>query len=224
MTKTAVIIVAAGSGIRFGGRKQHFLLRGRTVLEHSVKAFQSHPEIMGIYLVLEDPVAWEERAGDQKKICAVVRGGMKRQDSVWSGLSRLLGGGIADLDAVLVHDGARPLVGSALISRVIKAAGMFGAACPALPLEDTIKRARGGQVIHTEDRTELFRVQTPQAFSVDVLRRAYEKAEEDGFYGTDDASLVERLGYPITLVEGERSNIKITIPEDLKIAEALLND
>jgi 2-C-methyl-D-erythritol 4-phosphate cytidylyltransferase len=224
MIKTAVIIVGAGSGVRFGGRKQSFLLGGRTVLEHSLKAFQSHREITKIYLVVKNPNIWEEGAADKKKIAAVVQGGIKRQDSVQAGLSRLFEGEDSDCDVVLVHDGVRPLVGTALISRMIKAAVLYGAACPALGLEDTIKRAREEHILFTEDRTELFRVQTPQAFSADVLRRAYEKAGEEGIFGTDDASLVERLDYPVRLVEGERRNIKITTPLDLKIAEALIDD
>ena len=136
----------------------------------------------------------------------------------------LLGAGRRSFDLVLVHDGVRPLVGSDLISRVLKAARRFGAACPVIPLDDTIKRVEGDHILHTEDRTKLVRVQTPQGFALDLLKRALEKAREVGFAGTDESSLVERLGEDVKLVPGDGRNIKITTPEDIKIAEALLDD
>jgi len=125
---------------------------------------------------------------------------------------------------VLVHDGVRPLVGKDLISRVIEAAEQKGAAIPALSLEDTIKRVEEGRVVKTLDRLTLFKVQTPQGFFYTTLERALRKAKEDSFYGTDEASLVERIGEKVYIVEGDTQNIKITGPEDIHIAEALLAD
>jgi 2-C-methyl-D-erythritol 4-phosphate cytidylyltransferase len=224
MTKAAAIIVAAGSGFRFGGRKQHSILGGQTVLERTLAVFQSHGEIEDIFLVLDDPRAGREMALAFSKISSVVRGGPERHDSVLAGLAKLLEGGRSAGKLVLVHDGVRPLVSHRLISRVVRAAERHGAVCPALPLNDTIKRVEGERILQTEDRAKLVRVQTPQGFSVDILRRAFEKAGQDGIYGTDESTLVERLGHPVRLVEGERRNLKITTPQDLKIAEVLLDD
>lgn len=224
MTKADAIIVAAGSGLRFGGRKQHSGLGGKTVLEWTLAAFQSHKEIADIVLVLEDPKTWKERAHTFSKISSVVRGGRERQDSVSAGLSSLLEGEKSPENIVLVHDGVRPLVGHDLISRVVRAARMYGAVCPALRLDDTIKRVEGERILQTEDRARLVRVQTPQGFSMDILRRAFEKAEDDGICGTDESFLVESLGHPVRLIPGDRRNFKITTPLDLEIAEVLLND
>jgi 2-C-methyl-D-erythritol 4-phosphate cytidylyltransferase len=224
MTRAAAIIVAAGSGIRFGGPKQHSLLGGKTVLERTLAIFQAHDDIGGIVLVTEDPRIWGTKATAFTKVAAVVKGGRERQDSVWEGMAVLLRDGRHPFDLVLVHDGVRPLVGSDLISRVVKSARRFGAACPAVPLDDTIKRVEGDHILHTEDRTKLVRVQTPQGFALDLLKRALEKAREEGFTGTDESILVERLGEDVILVPGDRKNIKITTPRDIKIAEALLND
>ena len=127
-------------------------------------------------------------------------------------------------DIVLVHDGVRPLVGKDLISRIIEATEQKGAAIPALSLEDTIKRVEGEKVVKTLDRLTLFRIQTPQGFFYTTLERALRKAKEDNFYGTDEASLVERIGENVYIVEGNTQNIKITSPEDIHIAEALLAD
>lgn len=159
--------------------------------------------------------------GRFSKLSAVVAGGRERQDSVEAGFSSIPfpGGGSC---IVLVHDGVRPFVDQALITRVIQAAGRFGAACPALPVEDTVKMVDGDRVIQTQDRNRLCRIQTPQGFSAAILKRALEEAGKDGFQATDEAQLVERIGLPVHTVPGERRNLKITSPLDLKIAEALI--
>jgi len=149
-----------------------------------------------------------------------VRGGDRRQDSVWQGF-RLLA--TAAPEVVLVHDGARPLVTAGLISRVIAAARADGAAVPVLAVEDTIKEVREGRVAATIDRTFLARAQTPQGFRYDILKRALDAARKDRFTGTDEAALVERAGLPVTAVAGDPRNIKITTPVDIPIAEALLD-
>ncbi len=221
MRKVSAIVVAAGAGRRFGSAKQFALLRGKTVLEACLEAIAGHPEVDEIVLVLpagESGAQYRER---WSKIVAVVRGGEKRQDSVAHGFARL-GSGPADL--VLVHDGVRPLVSREVISRVISRAGETGAAVAAVPVEDTIKEAAGGFVVRTLERDNLQHIQTPQAFRYKVLDGALRRAREDGFYGTDEAALVERTGHPVAVVPGDRRNIKITTAADLKIAEAWLED
>jgi 2-C-methyl-D-erythritol 4-phosphate cytidylyltransferase len=151
------------------------------------------------------------------QVSAVVAGGLKRQQSVALGLQAL-----RRCDVVLVHDGARPLVTADIIERVVEAAVEHGAAVPAVPVRDTIKRVDGDRVVETLNRDELRAVQTPQGFRYELLVQAHERAREEGFYGTDDATLVERLGHPVAVVPGSPENLKITTPEDLLLAEALL--
>ena len=217
----AAIVVAAGEGRRFGSPKQFALLGGRSVLEWSLAAFEAQPRVKEIVLVLPDEALGSRFASAFAKIRAVVRGGARRQDSVLAGLSRL---DRRRADIVLVHDGARPLVSNALIRRIIREASAHGAAVPALPVEDTVKEGADGRVVRTVDRSSLFRVQTPQGFAFEILEEAYRRAGEDGFTGTDDASLVERLNRPVALVEGEPRNIKITTLLDLGWAEGFLHD
>jgi 2-C-methyl-D-erythritol 4-phosphate cytidylyltransferase len=216
----AAIVVAAGAGKRFGQMKQFVYLKGKPVLEWTLEKFQAHEEVGSIVLVLpdeEDRKHYQMRYG---KIIDVVRGGEKRQDSVWQGF-RLLTQATTEL--VLVHDGARPLVDGHLISRIIAEARAAGAAIPVLPVEDTAKEVRDGLVVRTVDRSGLVRVQTPQGFLYPVLQKALDAARRDRFYGTDEAMLVERVGLPVRAVEGDPRNIKITTPLDLRVAEALLD-
>lgn len=220
MSPASAIIVAAGAGKRFGQRKQFVYLEGKPVLEWTLEAFQAHGEIGTIVLVLPDEQDRKHYQLRYGKIGEVVRGGEKRQDSVWQGF-RLLDKGTTEL--VLVHDGARPLIDGALIGRVIAAARTHGAAVPVLPLADTLKEVRDGRVAGTVDRSRICRVQTPQGFLYPVLEQALDAARHDRFYGTDEAMLVERIGLPVGTVAGNPRNIKITTPLDLKIAEALLH-
>ncbi len=220
MSGTSAIIVAAGAGKRFGEPKQFAYLRAKPVLEWTLERFEAHPEIGAVVLVLPDEQDLKHYRVRYAKIIDIVRGGEKRQDSVWQGF-RLLAASAPEV--VLVHDGARPLVDADLISRVIAAARADGAAVPVLPLEDTIKEVRGGRVAGTIDRTFLARAQTPQGFRFDVLKKAMDAARRDRFYGTDEAALVERVGLAVTAVAGDPRNIKITTPVDIPIAEALLD-
>jgi len=220
MSGTSAIIVAAGAGKRFGEPKQFAYLRAKPVLEWTLERFEAHPEVEEIVLVLPDEQDLKHYRMRYGKILDIVRGGEKRQDSVWQGF-RLLTASAPEV--VLVHDGARPLVGPDLISRVIAAARADGAAVPVLPIEDTVKEVRDGRVAGTVDRTLLFRAQTPQGFRYDVLKKALDAARRDRFYGTDEAALVERVGLPVTAVAGDPRNIKITTPVDIPIAEALLD-
>ena len=219
MAKVSVIVVAAGEGKRFGEAKQEVELGGKSILEWSLSRFQEHPGIMDIILVLRNESLQTRLCDKFGKIIATTPGGRERQDSVLAGVKCL---DCLDKDIVLVHDGVRPLVSPDLISRVIAAAQDKGAAVPVIPLEDTIKQVQDDKIVQTLDRSDLVRVQTPQGFHYIVLKKALEKAEQDSYQGTDEASLAERLGYTVTAISGEVNNIKITTPGDLKIAEALL--
>jgi 2-C-methyl-D-erythritol 4-phosphate cytidylyltransferase len=220
MSGTSAIIVAAGAGTRFGEMKQFAYLRAKPVLEWTLERFEAHSGVGAVALVLPDENDLKHYRMRYPKIIDIVRGGDRRQDSVWQGF-RLLSA--AGPEIVLVHDGARPLVPADLISRVIEAARADGAAVPILAVEDTLKEVRDGRVAGTVDRTFLFRAQTPQGFRYDVLKKALDAARKDRFYGTDEAALVERLGLPVTAVPGDPRNIKITTPADIPIAEALLD-
>ena len=220
MSRASAIIVAAGAGTRFGEPKQFAYLKGKPVLEWTLEAFQAHPEVDSIVLVLPDDEGLKHYRMRYSKVVDCVRGGERRQDSVWQGF-RLLDA--AAPEVILVHDGARPLIGAELISRVIAAARADGAAVPVLAIEDTVKEVREGRVAGTVDRTVLARAQTPQGFRFEVLKKALEAARRDRFYGTDEAALAERLGIPVTAVAGDPRNVKITTQVDMNIAEALLD-
>jgi 2-C-methyl-D-erythritol 4-phosphate cytidylyltransferase len=219
MPRVAALIVAAGSGRRFGSAKQFAMLKGKTLVEWCLAAFDSHPGVSDIVLVLPAADLRPDLGRAYSKVRAVVPGGSERQDSVRQGFARL---DRRATDVVLVHDGVRPLVGADLIGRVIDAAAASGAAVPGLALDETVKEVEGSLIRRTIDRSGLARVQTPQGFAFAVLEEALASADGLGFRATDEAMLVERLGRPVTLVPGEPRNIKVTTPLDLKLAEVLL--
>jgi len=221
MERVSAIIVAAGRGERFGSLKQQSLLKGKTVLDWSLEKFETHEAVDEIVLVLREEQGKEEILAHYEKIAAVVEGGEERQDSVLNGFKMI---DPEKAGIVLVHDGVRPLVNQGLITRIIEAALKKGAAIPVLPVEDTVKEVAGKEVLRTLERQELFRVQTPQGFAYSILKKALDKAQEEGYYGTDEAALVERIGERVAVVQGDPKNIKITVPEDLKFAEAYLED
>jgi 2-C-methyl-D-erythritol 4-phosphate cytidylyltransferase len=154
-----------------------------------------------------------------KKVTKVVAGGTRRQDSVWNGLAA-----ISPIpDGVLVHDGVRPFIEEKVVRKVIHCAGQTGAAVVAMPFHDTVKRVDlAGIIQETLKREELWQIQTPQVFRYDWLIEAYQQAQEQQWAVTDDASLLERMGYPVSVVEGSCFNIKVTKPEDLVFGEAIL--
>jgi len=217
------IIAAAGSGSRVGSAKPKQMLDigGGTMLQHSVRAFHEHPRVTDIVLVVPAGIttlAFLLKDPDGPPL-RVVKGGERRQDSVRAGLA-LLGD---DFDGVvLVHDAARPLVETALIESVARAARESGAAIPVLELTDTIKKMRDGRVRETVDRAELAAAQTPQGFRFALLARAYEAAFRDRVLLTDEAMAVERVGEAVVAVPGSARNRKITTPEDLAWAEVEL--
>jgi len=204
------IVVAAGSGSRFGGDepKQYLRLGDRRVLDWSVDAARSATD--GIVLVVAP-----DRVGDlEPSVDSVVAGGDTRSASVRAGLAALP----PDCDIVAVHDGARPLASAALYGSVVDAVRAGAdAAIPGLAVTDTIKRVAGAQVVETLDRTELVAVQTPQAFRVDVLRRAH----GSGADATDDAALIEAAGGSVVVVPGEAANTKLTHALDLAALESI---
>jgi 2-C-methyl-D-erythritol 4-phosphate cytidylyltransferase/2-C-methyl-D-erythritol 2,4-cyclodiphosphate synthase len=216
----SAIIAAAGRGERLGGSrlKQLLAVGGRPILERSVSAFLHHPAIDEIVVALPaelvgDPPSYLRQSA---KPLRLVAGGARRRDSVASAFQQVA----AHADVVLVHDAARPFVSAQLIGRIIAAARESGAALAALPARDTVKLARsddGSLVKETLPRESIFLAQTPQAFRREVLRDALALNEA----ATDEAALAERAGHSVRLVEGEASNIKITVPDDLKVAEAI---
>jgi 2-C-methyl-D-erythritol 4-phosphate cytidylyltransferase len=225
--RVAALVLAAGRGERLGAvRPKAFLaLAGRPLVVHAVEALAACSAIDCIVPVL--PVdelgaldGWRWSDGAAAKVARAVRGGAERQDSMRAGLAALPG----DVDVIAVHDAARPLVLPADVARAIDAAVRTGAALLAVPVRDTLKRVRDGAVVETPARAELWAAQTPQVFRAALLREALAKAEADGFTGTDDAQLVERLGCSVAIVEGDPSNLKITWPADLAWAEAVLRE
>ena len=214
-----VIVVAAGEGKRFGSEKQFTFLKGKPVLEWSLEAFETHPDVTEIILVLKDENSGKKYSDLFPKIKTIAPGGPKRQDSVFSGFSKIEP---ETTDIVLIHDGVRPLISRALIDRLISGAEEYGAVIPAIPAEDTLKLIERKKVLQTLDRDKVFRIQTPQAFKYDILKSAILKAKKEEISGTDEAFLVERSGNEVFIIPGDQKNIKITTLTDLSIAEALL--
>ena len=225
MVKVVAIIVAAGGGKRMGGNlpKQFLPLAGRPLLDRSLSAFTGSPRIDGIVLALPPSLSNEVKESYQQvaKVIAVVDGGAERQDSVRNALTVVP----EEAEIILVHDAVRPFVSQDLLDRCVELAREHGAVVPVVPVRDTVKQwNRAEKTLSTRDRSELMLAQTPQGFRAGILRDAYGRAGEEGRKGTDDASLVEGAGYPVIPLPGEEANVKITIPEDLRIAEGLLRE
>jgi 2-C-methyl-D-erythritol 4-phosphate cytidylyltransferase/2-C-methyl-D-erythritol 2,4-cyclodiphosphate synthase len=216
-----VIIVAAGRGQRVGGSvpKQFLDLGGRTVLQRSVAAFDAHPRVTDIVVVLPADLVGMGASliGTTDHPCRLVAGGARRQDSVAAGLAEMPGA----VEIVLIHDAARPFADKGLIDRVIAGVEQSGAALPALPTRDTVKRVDLDRNIVKETiaRDDLWLAQTPQGFRRGVLA-AVMAAGAAGADATDDATLAERLGHVVRVVLGEAGNVKITTPADLAAAQA----
>ena len=217
--RVGAIIAAAGSSRRMGGAdKVLALLGGKPILARVVDAFQKCNPIDQIVIVLSEQnlERGKQLVAEQgwSKVIDVCAGGRRRQDSVAAGLKRL-----SNCNWVVIHDGARPLVTVDLINRGLEAARETGAAVAAIPVTDTIKLAGDDRIVHqTPPRQNLWAVQTPQVFGIDIITEAYSRANGDV---TDDASLVEQLGYGVKIYMGSYHNIKITTPDDLALAEVL---
>jgi 2-C-methyl-D-erythritol 4-phosphate cytidylyltransferase len=217
--RTTAIIVAAGSGSRFKSTtpKQFLQLAGKPVVAHSIDRFEAAPSIDAIVLVLA-PDRVDDFSHDSRKLFAVVSGGATRAESVLHGFDA-----VGMTDVVAVHDGARPFVSVDEIERTVAKAKETGAACLVARVTDTIKTIRGDEIGGTLDREKLRRALTPQIFKTELLKSAFDLGDL-GDEVTDECYLVERLGHRISFVEGSSRNIKITTPEDLVIAAAMMKD
>jgi len=221
---TAVLIVAAGRGHRFGGElpKQYAQLNGAPVLSHTLKAFLTHPDVAHVVTAIhpDDRALYDaavEAVSPSDKLLAPVHGGAERQDSVRFGLEALETLGPAK---VLIQDGARPMATPGLITRVIQGLDDHPAALPCVAVTDTLKRVADGLVGDTVDRTGLARAQTPQGFRYDDILAAHRAVVGEAL--TDDAAVAERAGLAIGLVEGAEDNLKITTQDDLVRADGML--
>ncbi len=219
------LIPAAGSGKRFGSatKKQYLELYGQPVLAHTIRLFNQSPLIDAIFLIVPSGEVeycrqeLVERFGFHK-VREIVCGGEERQVSVYNGLAAC---GAEPKDIILIHDGVRPFFPEALLGGVIRRTEEAGACLVAVPARDTLKEVENGQVVGTPERERFWQAQTPQAFRFDIIWKAHQKALDEGFHGTDDASLVEQTGEEVSVVDGSYFNIKITTKEDLTLAIAL---
>lgn len=226
--KCSVIIPAGGAGKRFGSNvpKQFVELSGVPIIIHTLNVFKEIEEIDSIIVAVHSEWYTYTKEMTEKfkveKIAEIVIGGKTRQDSVSNALHSKH---LSDTDIILVHDAVRPFASANLVKKIIDTTDEFGAAIPATAPRETIKeRSANGIVIKTLERTKLCSVQTPQGFWQDIIQTAYTKANAAGYIATDDASLVEFLGYKVKVIDGEDNNFKITTPLDLNIAELLLNE
>ncbi|HLF14820.1 MAG TPA: 2-C-methyl-D-erythritol 4-phosphate cytidylyltransferase [Bacteroidota bacterium] len=224
--KVCAIIPAAGGGTRMGASLSKVLmpLGGVPILLRTLRKFEQAGVVDDVVLALRpgDQAMVEELIGGAgiAKVRKIVPGGEERQDSVRLALSAIvrIGTGV-----VVVHDAARPFVEEDLIGRVVESAYSSGTAVTAVRPKDTVKlEERTGGYLRTPDRSSCWLAQTPQAFRTEILVEAMERAVSDGFRGTDDVSLVERIGCQVVIIEGSYRNIKITTPEDIEIAEIIL--
>lgn len=223
MARVAAVVVAAGQGVRAGGAlpKQFRRIAGETLLEHALSAFAEAPKVAFVQPVIRpEDLALVRTLTSGMNILAPVSGGPTRQASVRAGLEALLP---RSPDIVLIHDAARPFASANLIARAIEAAEKTGAAIPALPVTDTVKRVdQAGTVEATLDRNSIRLVQTPQAFAFPALLEAHQRAAAQGRNDfTDDAALAEWAGMKVSVFAGEPGNIKLTTPEDFARAEAI---
>ena len=217
----SAIILCAGSGKRtgLGYNKMFYQLQGETVYEKTVNVFLHDKRCEEIIIVCKKEEQSHFKKLLNKKCMKFVEGGKERQDSVYEGLKAL-----SDCDYVLIHDGARPLISSALINanikdlldRLVEGMEEHKAVLAMVPCKDTIKRVKDGKVVETLIRSELMQAQTPQAFDTVLIRNAYREAIENNIQATDDASMLELQGKDVYVVEGDYDNIKITTKEDLK--------
>ena len=222
--KITAIIPAAGDGERFGEKKQLKLLNGRPLIFHTIQPFVKSELINEIIVVVPkdnvNQLSRDFKSTITSKKIEVVEGGKTRQQSVYNGLR------ISDKESKLicVHDGVRPFVTIDLIEKVIKASMQHDGAILAAPSTDTIKKVMEDQILETLPREKIWRAQTPQVFSKPALKEAIQIAVEEKLEGTDEASILEKIGYQIGFVESSSLNIKITTKEDWIFAKAIYNE
>jgi 2-C-methyl-D-erythritol 4-phosphate cytidylyltransferase len=222
----SAIIAAAGKGTRMGANisKQYLNLEGKPILIHTLRAFDNCPSINEIILVispdeetfLKDLILKPYRF---KKDIKIAYGGYERQESIYNGLKYI----DTTTKIIAIHDGARPLITQEIIVNSIESAAIYGAVVAAVPVKDTIKVVDSkGYVTDTPVRKRLWAAQTPQTFTKEILFNAYEKAMKENYFGTDDSTLVERMGIRVKLIPGSYDNIKITTPHDLVLAQGIM--
>lgn len=222
------VVLAAGQGTRMGTTtpKPFLPLAGRPLILHTLNRFLQTQSVRKVILVAaatevsrcQEAVQSDPRLKDLEVVLAI--GGPRRQDSVDNSLHRL----DPDCEIVVIHDGVRPFVSPGIIDRCVELAVKNGAVAVGVPVRETIKVVSGGRILQTPPRESLWEMQTPQVFRKEIIREAYQRARQEGIEATDDAMLVERLGKEVILVEGQRSNLKITEPEDLWLAEILIRE
>jgi len=216
-----VIIAGGGGGTRLDGQPKAFLkVAGKELIYYSLDLFHNEVDEIVIVLPLADVKKWKPRIENGYKNVKVVSGGQHRQDSIRNGLKAFE----KKNDIVFVHDVARPFLTLELFKRIKEGAEKYGACIPYVGACDTLKEVNNSFVGKTLDRDRIVQIQTPQAFKIEVLQKAYFEAYKDNFYGSDDSILVERIGIDVYMVEGERKNIKITYPVDLLFAETILKN
>lgn len=227
--RVIALIPAAGMGKRMGAgiNKQYVQLAGVPILAHTLKVFEQAPFVDHVYLIIpgEEIAFCRENVVERygfAKVAGIVAGGRERQHSVMNGLRALED--IDGDDVVIIHDGVRPFVSLPILERSVEVAVNHDGALVAVPVKDTVKVVQDGIVLETPRRDCLWLAQTPQTFRFAVIREAHERAEREGFLGTDDSLLVERLGKSVHIVTGDYGNFKITTPEDLVLAEAFLGE
>lgn len=222
------IIVGAGQGKRMNERVNKILLTlaDKPVIYHTIKAFEDCNEIDQIILVTQKQDIEElekiKQKHNFKKIKKIIEGGIKRQDSVYNGIKAIESPD--DNDIILIHNAANPLIDEKTIIDSINTAKEHGACAAAFPAEDTIKEVKEDEIIKTLDRKKLWHMQTPQTARYSLLKEAFEKAYKDNFYGTDDASLIERLGKKVKLIKCSKNNIKLTTQSDLMLLNKIKTD
>jgi 2-C-methyl-D-erythritol 4-phosphate cytidylyltransferase len=220
--RTSAIVVAAGQSIRMGGKvhKPYIMIAGKPLLFYVLSALDKSPIVDEIILVIAkgDEKHCQKTIKSIKKAVTIVRGGAQRQDSVSNGTKTVS----SESEYVLIQDGCRPFLSERMIKNGIALAKKHGASIAAIPASDTIKRVQDEQIVGTLDRKLLWLAQTPQVFRLDLIKLALSKAQKEGFSGTDDAVLVERLGKKVAIFKPDRNNMKIAAPDDLLIAEALI--
>lgn len=219
-----VILPAAGSGKRMGAGKNKLFLQllKKPIIIHTLEVFEQDEACRAIYLAVKP----SERTYIQEqlqqyhitKVVAMPDGGEERQHSVYACLKEM-----NEAEIVLVHDAARPFIKQKTIHQLMQAASEKGAAIAGVRAKDTMKRVTDGLIEETVDRSSLWMIQTPQAFDFNLLKRAEEQAYQEGFLGTDESMLIERLGEPVYIVESDYENVKITTKEDLIFGEAILS-
>jgi 2-C-methyl-D-erythritol 4-phosphate cytidylyltransferase len=212
----SVILAGGGTGTRLKNKvsKTFTKIKGRELFYYSLEKFYNSIDEIFLVLPEKDLKIWAGRIKKEFPGINILAGGKQRQDSVNNALKRIKGKGL-----ILIHDVARPFFTYNLVKKLLSEGEKYGACVPFIEMCDTVKEIKNGFVSRTLDRNKLAIIQTPQCFRVDILKTAYRKAYKENFYGSDDSVLVERIGEKIRLVKGERNNIKITYPEDLKKLE-----